>query len=525
MVAYLRMQISSLASRADEEHVDDDELLRFVSGALGQERARAIRAHVDACDDCRELLAIAGREAVSAGELGEPESAPIVPGVEIEGRFRIEREIGRGGMGVVYAAEHLSMHRRVALKVLSDEAGGDEESISRFIRETRVAAKLASPHAVRVYDVGRLATGAPYMVMELLDGRDLERVLADEGPIDVARAIAWTLQACDAIGEAHAAGIVHRDIKLTNIFLADLPPEPIVKVLDFGLAKGFAPGTGDGSLTRPGAFMGTPSYMSPEQLLSAKDVDARTDVWAFGVALYRLLTQTYPFEASNLAGLCARIAGGEAPPPPSARRAGVPRAVDEVVQRCLARSPDGRYPDAHALAEALAASLQFQERTTVRGGSRPEEAASATLPIAARPGPAPAPSSPEVRRAPPAPALPPPSTRDARARPVWPYVLLAAVASGAAVAAVFAGSRRAAPSAEPVASAPTANEAPPASVALVASAPLTSEASASAPRAAATASAPPPPATIKRAPPSRGGGRPAPSVAAPPASDRHYEKM
>lgn len=525
MVAYLRMQVSSLASRADEEHVEDDELLRFVSGALGQERAREIRAHVDTCDDCRELLAIAGREAASAGELGEPDSAPIVPGIEIEGRFRIEREIGRGGMGVVYAAEHLSMHRRVALKVLNDEAGGDEESISRFIRETKVAAKLASPHAVRVYDVGRLATGAPYMVMELLDGRDLERVLADEGPIDVARAIEWMLQACDAIGEAHAAGIVHRDIKLTNLFLADLPPEPIVKVLDFGLAKGFAGGMGDGSLTRPGAFMGTPSYMSPEQLLSAKDVDARTDVWAFGVALYRLLTQSYPFEATNLAALCARIAGGEPPPPPSARRAGVPRAIDDVVQRCLARSADARYPDAHALAAALAASLRFQEQTTVRAASRPAEAASSTLPIAARPVPAPAPAvaAPDAPRASPSLA---PAPAEARSRPVWPYVVLAAVASGAAVAAVFAGSRRAPTAAvETVVAAPTTSEPPAASPAPSApSARVASDATPAAPNVSASAPTHAP-STRRAPPPVRGGTRPTPSVAAPPASDRHYEKM
>ncbi len=332
----------------------EDELLRFVDGAVSRGRAADIRAHVDTCDGCRELLAIAGRDARMAD--GEASDGEIAIGTELDGRFRIEREIGHGGMGVVYAAIDVATSRRVALKVLNQRVAGRAESIHRFGREARVAASLVSPHVARILDVGRLSSGAQYMAMELLEGEDLERLLARRGPLPVPLALECIMQACLGLAEAHAAGIVHRDIKLPNLFLAASTPTAIVKVLDFGLAKHPSIAGADGSLTHADTLLGTLHYMSPEQLFSARDVDARTDLWALGVCLYRLLSGRFPFHSENPVRLCALVLETR-PPPLEELRPDVPPDVAAIVARCLSRSPRDRIGSARELADALSGAL------------------------------------------------------------------------------------------------------------------------------------------------------------------------
>jgi len=260
-------------------------------------------------------------------------------------KFRVERVLGQGGMGVVLIALHVELDQRVAIKVLNEKITSDAAAVERFVREARAAAKLRSEHVCRVSDVGRLDDGSPYIVMELLSGSDLAAVVAN-GPLPVPTAIDYVLQACEALAEAHALGIVHRDLKPANLFLTRrLDGSPLVKVLDFGIAK--APAVEQLALTRTDTMMGSPGYMSPEQLRSARDVDARTDVWALGVILYQLMSGRVPFPATTLTELAVMIAMD--PPQPLE----VAPALRAVVFRCLEKAPDDRYPDIGELAAAL----------------------------------------------------------------------------------------------------------------------------------------------------------------------------
>jgi eukaryotic-like serine/threonine-protein kinase len=336
--------------------VAPDDVVSFVCGMLDAPSAARIREHVDLCDDCRALLVAAGDE-VATRDGGPTRRGPLDLKGTFNGRFRLEREIGSGTMGVVFAALDTALNRRVAIKILRAEASADEDRVARFVRETRVAANLVSPNVVRVLDVGHAAGGGPpYMVMELLEGQDLGKV-ADSGSVSIADAVSFISQACHALAEAHRAKIVHRDIKLPNLFLADGPLGPTVKVLDFGLAKAtMRAAREDTVLTDAGMMMGTPLYMSPEQIVSARDVDPRTDVWAVGVCLYRLVAGRFPFEARSTDELCAKIMGVD-PAPPSHFRPGVPAALDAVALRCLSRVAADRYPDAGALAAALTEAM------------------------------------------------------------------------------------------------------------------------------------------------------------------------
>jgi len=207
---------------------------------------------------------------------------PIKPGDVLGGKFRIERVLGEGGMGIVCAATHLQLGQLVALKFMLPQAMAHAENIARFEREARNAVRLKSDHVAKVTDVGRLDDGAPYMVMEYLEGNDLDAVLAERGPLPIPVAVDFVLQACEAVAEAHSLGIVHRDLKPKNLFLATKHGgRSIVKVLDFGIAKQLGV-TEDMSLTRTTQVIGSPNYMSPEQLRASKDVDHRTDIWALG---------------------------------------------------------------------------------------------------------------------------------------------------------------------------------------------------------------------------------------------------
>lgn len=291
----------------------------------------------------------------------------------LAGKYRVERVLGSGGMGIVVSAVHTQLDQRVAIKFVRNEALGNQDAVQRFLREARAAVKLKSEHAARVIDVGTLESGAPYMVMEYLEGSDLGAVLEDHGALTVEAAAEWIVQACEAIAEAHAMGIVHRDIKPQNLFLTKtVGGQPKVKVLDFGVSKSMT-SSGMSGLTQTRAMLGSPLYMSPEQMRSSRDVDARADVWALGVVLYELLTKRWPFEAESMPELCLKVVS-EQPLPITAYRPDIPKTMIDVIACCLQKDPARRYANAAELASALEpvappASRAIAERARLAIGS------------------------------------------------------------------------------------------------------------------------------------------------------------
>jgi serine/threonine-protein kinase len=230
---------------------------------------------------------------------------------------------------------------------------GLEEAAARFMREARAAARLKSQHTVRVYDVGRFESGEPYMVMEHLEGCDLKQQLKSGGPLEMTLAVDGIMQVCEALAEAHAMGIIHRDLKPSNLFATQVSSGACIKVLDFGISKLIgALAEHDSDLTQTAALLGTPAYMSPEQMAEARDIDARTDVWSLGVILYELLTGEKPFQGRSVPAITMAVASQEVPPL-RARRPDVPVELETVVLRCLSKSREGRYPDVGSLARAL----------------------------------------------------------------------------------------------------------------------------------------------------------------------------
>jgi serine/threonine-protein kinase len=289
---------------------------------------------------------------VNEAESHRPEG--VRAGDILAGKYRVERVLGAGGMGVVVAAHHIQLDEKVALKFLLPEALKNEEAVNRFLREARSAVRIKSEHVARVSDVGQLENGAPYMVMEYLDGTDLEAMLRQYGPMPVEQAVEFLLQACEAIAEAHALGIVHRDLKPANLFCIRRADGVLsVKVLDFGISKAMsADGTSSGGMTRTTAMVGSPLYMSPEQIQSSKSVDARTDIWSLGVILFELLAAQTPFTGEDMMALILKIA---TTPPASlvAIRPDVPPALEQVVNGCLEKSRDNRIQNVGDLAFAL----------------------------------------------------------------------------------------------------------------------------------------------------------------------------
>jgi serine/threonine-protein kinase len=279
--------------------------------------------------------------------------APVKPGDTLAGKYRVERVLGNGAMGVVVAARHVDLDRLVALKFIIPMRGGAEEQAARFLREAQAASRLKSEHVGRVMDVGRLEDGAPYIVMELLAGKDLERLLQERGALSVADALTYVLQAAHAVAEAHANGIVHRDLKPANLFLTlGASDEPLVKVLDFGISK---LDRQEANLTREGEILGSPLYMSPEQIMSSRDVDGRSDVWSLGVILYELLAGPgmTPFQGKTLYQILGRI-GNDAPTPLETYRPDLPPPLVAVVMQCFEKRPARRYPTVSAFIAALA---------------------------------------------------------------------------------------------------------------------------------------------------------------------------
>jgi serine/threonine protein kinase len=272
-------------------------------------------------------------------------------GALIDGKYRVEQVLGEGGMGIVFQATHVRLGQRVAIKMLHPHMLYKPEIVERFEREARAAAQLRSTNAVRVVDVDVTPEHLPYMVMEFLDGHDLAAELERRGRFSVTDAVDCVLQACTAMNEAHGLGIVHRDLKPSNLFLAREGEATVVKVLDFGISK-MATTELDVHVTSTLATMGTPLYMSPEQIRSTKNVDARADVWSLGVILFELLSGRPPFTGSAMSVSAAIVAD----PPPSLRelQPGVPESLEQVVLKALAKTPDARWPDVQSLAAALA---------------------------------------------------------------------------------------------------------------------------------------------------------------------------
>jgi serine/threonine-protein kinase len=284
--------------------------------------------------------------------------AAVRPGQLLAGKYCVEHVIGVGGMGVVVAARHVELDRRVAIKFLLPSLLSRPEAVARFAGEARNSVKIQNEHVARVLDVGVLEDGLPYMVMELLEGEDLATWLDRRGPLPIELAVEFVLQACVAVADAHGLGIVHRDLKPANLFCVRRSDgQHLIKVLDFGISKL----TGDArasappavSLTRTSAVLGSPFYMSPEQVLSARDVDSRADLWALGALLFELLTGDVPFPGEAFAEVAVKIVTRE---PASLRRAcpEIPPELEAVILTCLAKDRRCRYATAAQLAAALA---------------------------------------------------------------------------------------------------------------------------------------------------------------------------
>lgn len=277
------------------------------------------------------------------------------PGELLGGKFRIERLVGRGGMGAVFAARHELLGQRVAIKMLLSHVVTNKEAVARFLNEARAAARIEGEHVARVMDVATLDDGRPYMVIEYLDGIDLGQLIESNGPLPVIETVDYVLQALEALAQAHALGIVHRDFKPSNLFLARRTDgTTLVKVLDFGIAKATQPLAvlEQAAMTRSNSVLGSPQYMAPEQLRNAKGVDVRADVWSVGLTLYELLSGLPPFVGTTFGELFAAIL--EQPPTPLRRlRAEVHPDLEAVVERCLRRNPAERFQNVADLARAL----------------------------------------------------------------------------------------------------------------------------------------------------------------------------
>ena len=284
----------------------------------------------------------------------EPDDGLPKEGDLLAGKYRVERVLGQGGMGVVVAAQHLTLRQTVAVKLLLPEAMERHDSVERFLREGRAAVSIQSEHIARVLDVGTLDSGQPFMVMEYLVGSDLGDLLKSSGRLAIPDAVDYLLQACEAIAEAHMLGIVHRDLKPANIFVTRRADgSALVKVLDFGLSKVTKADSLEPSLTSANTVMGSPYYMSPEQVRSLKSIDARADIWALGVILYQLICGHRPFEEESLGALFVMI-GAEQPAPITTYLPDIPRDLEAILYRCLEKAPANRFQTVAELARALA---------------------------------------------------------------------------------------------------------------------------------------------------------------------------
>ena len=285
---------------------------------------------------------------------GARAAACYIPRVELEpgsillGKYRIDGLIGSGGMGNVVRASHLYLHQPVAIKLLLPEMTASTSTVQRFLREAQATVKLRSEHIARVMDVGTTPEGVPFMVMEFLDGNDLNQILRHHGPQQPAIVVDLILQACEGISEAHALGIVHRDVKPSNFFITQRPDgSMLLKILDFGISK--TP-IGYDELTGTQTVIGTPSYMAPEQMKSGRSADPRSDIWSIGIVMYQLISGRLPFSGESYAELVLKV-GLEAPAPLSLP---LPNGLGDIILRCLEKDPALRHQSVGELARHLA---------------------------------------------------------------------------------------------------------------------------------------------------------------------------
>jgi serine/threonine protein kinase len=282
-------------------------------------------------------------------------SMPFAAGTLVAGKYRIERPLGQGGMGHVVLARHVQLDQPVALKFMHAWLANESpESAARFLGEARAAARIRSDHVARVSDTGTLDDGSPYMVMEYLEGQDLEALLQERRRLPVSLAIAYAMQAGEGLGEAHASGIIHRDLKPSNLFLARQTDGSLrVKLLDFGISKMVAGANGATELGDATWVHGSPLYMAPERMRSPGDADHRADIWALGVVLYEMLAATPPFVGDTIEELCDRVLGA-APASLRTLRGDISAVLDAAVMQCLEKDPRNRFQSVAALARALA---------------------------------------------------------------------------------------------------------------------------------------------------------------------------
>ncbi len=365
-------------------HPEPDSISAFVAGRSSAADADAIEAHIDTCDDCRRLvselaalgagpgveeptdpsaLPSASNTDLGTVPVGAQESEPTMTdrpalaanvGDVIEGRYRITKLLGQGGMGSVYEAVHEHLNQRVALKFIDSRLAMEPQAAARFLREARSAARLETPYVCRVLDMGRLKSGVPYLVMELLTGETLERRLQLKGPMPVAEALGYVRQALLGVREAHAQGITHRDLKPANLFIAQTRQGETVKVVDFGVARTTDPEIEHGLSTHtvPSMMLGSPLYMSPEQLPPTRPVDARTDIWAMGTLLYELISGKPPFHADTYLAVSHGIRN-KSHVPLKAVAPACPSSLSAIIDKCLAKEPGDRFASADELLQAL----------------------------------------------------------------------------------------------------------------------------------------------------------------------------
>jgi serine/threonine protein kinase len=346
-------------------------------------------------------------------------AADPLTGQVLDGRYRVESVIGRGGMGLVYKATHIALGKTVAIKVLKSEVSRNDQVMARFRREAQSASAIGSPNICDVSDFGVVPDGATYFVMEYLDGPSLGAAMAKQRPFPTERTLFITFQLCEALGAAHERGIVHRDLKPDNVILVKRGKRTdLVKVLDFGIAK--VAGAVDKKLTHAGQVFGTPHYMSPEQC-GGRDVDHRTDIYALGIMIYEMATGQVPFDAEDLMGVLNKQVH-EPPVPPHELPApvNVPPGLEAVIMKALAKSPDARY---QSIGE-LRADLELAFPQSLIGwddltGSGAFSYAQGTFPPSAS-GPVPilvdSRTSPSMRIRADAPTLSPPPAQAARTR-------------------------------------------------------------------------------------------------------------
>ncbi len=339
------------------------------------------------------------------------ELAKYAPGSILLDRYKSVRIVGVGGMGVVVHAVHLIEGTEVAIKFLLPRLASSDEAAARFVREARAATRIPSEHITRVLETGTSPELGPFIVMELLEGEDLAKHVRREPRIAVPVAIDLLVQAADAIAHAHAVGVIHRDVKPANLFLAkDAEGRSSVKVLDFGISKVLEEAPLE--ITKTSTRLGSGLYMSPEQMRSAKNVDHRTDVYGLGITLYEILTGTQPFVADSYADLCIKVSSEE-PDPLRRHRADVPAELEAAIARAYARAPADRYESVPAFAAALAAWATPETRARIDalvalGRARPPLASGDYSSIAPPPPAAPAhPGSTTLRMAPGASGPPP----------------------------------------------------------------------------------------------------------------------